>query len=121
MWLDLILSPSFKVKREQPNLKVLITLLIIGPRSLYCETNVEEIMGWESFDVVSDASRTWDTRYLASFSTYLQFGIFSAFGRRADPTCLQNGGAPIASRKSFNFIIMKAIFGHFFSDKCYCI
>ena len=26
--------------------------LIIGPRSLQCETNQWEIMGWESFDVV---------------------------------------------------------------------
>ena len=26
--------------------------LIIGPRSLQCETNLYEIMGWESFDVV---------------------------------------------------------------------
>ena len=32
MWSDLTLSPSLKVKREQPNLKVLIThlLLILG-------------------------------------------------------------------------------------------
>ena len=26
--------------------------LIIGPRGLQCETNLQEIMGWESFDVV---------------------------------------------------------------------
>ena len=26
--------------------------LIIGPRGLQCETNLEEIMGWESSDVV---------------------------------------------------------------------
>ena len=26
--------------------------LIIGPRGLQCETNLLEIMGWESFDVV---------------------------------------------------------------------
>ena len=32
MWLDLTLNPSFKVKQ--------------------CETNLQEIMGWESFDVV---------------------------------------------------------------------
>ena len=67
----------------------------------------------------NDASRVRDTRYLASFSTSLQFGIFGAFGRRRDPACLQNGGAPIVSRESFNFIIMKAIFGRFFSEKCY--
>ena len=56
-------------------------------------------------------------RYRASFSTSPQFGIFGAFGRRRDPACLQNGGAPIVSRESFNFIIMKAIFGCFFSVK----
>ena len=26
--------------------------LIIGPRGLQCKTNLQEIMGWESFDVV---------------------------------------------------------------------
>ena len=34
MWSDLTLDPSF------------------GPRGLQCETNLQEIMGWESFDVV---------------------------------------------------------------------
>ena len=43
-----------------------------------------------------------------------QFGIFGAFGRRRDPACLQNGGALTVSRESFNFIIMKAIFGRYF-------
>ena len=70
---------------------------------------------------ISDASRARDTRYLVSFSTSPQFGIFGMFGRRRDPACLQNGGAPIVSRDSFNFIIMKAIFGRFFSEKCYFI
>ena len=57
-------------------------------------------------------------QYLASFSTNPQFGIFGAFGRRHNPVCLQNGGVvPIISRESFNFIIMKAIFDHFFSVK----
>ena len=42
----------------------------------------------------SDASRARDTRYLASFSTSPQFGIFGTFGRRRSPACLQNGGAP---------------------------
>ena len=65
----------------------------------------------------SDASRARDTRYLASYSTSPQFGIFGAFGRRRDPACLQNGGAPIVSAESFNFIIMKAIFRRFFSVK----
>ena len=81
-------------------------LLIRIPRGLQCH---------------SDASRARDTRYLASFSTSPQFGIFGAFGRRRDPACFQNGGAPIVSRESFNFIIKKAIFGRFFSEKCYFI
>ena len=33
-------------------LKSAYNLLIIGPRGLQCETNLQEIMGWESFDVV---------------------------------------------------------------------
>ena len=71
--------------------------------------------------MVSDASRARDTQYLASFSTSPQFGIFGAFGRRRNPACLQNGGALSVSRESFNFQIMKAIFGRFFSEKCYFI
>ena len=62
----------------------------------------------------SDASRALDMQYLASFCTNLQFGTFGAFSRRRNPACLQNGGAPIVSRESFNFIIIKTIFGHFF-------
>ena len=86
-----------------------------GPSSILPLSSVIK----DAFD--SDVSRARDTRYLASFSTSPQFGIFGAFGRRRDPACLQNGGAPIVSRKSFNFIIMKAIFGRFFSEKCYFI
>ena len=69
----------------------------------------------------SDASRARDTRYVASFGTSPQFGIFGTFGIRGDPASLQNGGALIVSRGSFNFIIMKTIFGRFFSEKCYFI
>ena len=60
-------------------------------------------------------------RDLASFGTNPQFGIFGVFGRRRDPACLQNGGGPIVSQESFNFIIMKAMFGCFFSEKCYFV
>ena len=35
-----------------PILKSVYSLLIIGPRSLQCETNLTEIMGWASSDVV---------------------------------------------------------------------
>ena len=34
MWSDLTLDPSFKVKQGYPNLKVLISRLIISPRGL---------------------------------------------------------------------------------------
>ena len=43
MWSDLTLSPSSKVKRGKPNLKVLI---------IQRETNLYNIMDWESSDVV---------------------------------------------------------------------
>ena len=50
LWSDLTLGASFKVKRGQPNLKVLIThlLLVLEFRNF----NFYEIMDWESFDVV---------------------------------------------------------------------
>ena len=35
-----------------PKLKSAYNLLITGPRGLQCETNLYEIIGWESFDVV---------------------------------------------------------------------
>ena len=90
-------------------------------KSLGAHLNIQLQQQMEVFQAYSDASRVRDTRYLASFSTSPQFGIFGAFSRRGDPACLQNGGAPIVSRESFNFIIMKAIFGRFFSEKCYFI
>ena len=41
---DLTLDPSFKVKQGWPNLKVLKS---------QCQTNLKDIMGWESSDVVT--------------------------------------------------------------------
>ena len=35
-----------------PKFKSAYNSLIIGPRCLQCETNLKEIMGWESFDMV---------------------------------------------------------------------
>ena len=52
MCLDLNLDPSFKGQMRTPKLKRAFNSLIIGPRGLQCETNLQEIMGWESFDVV---------------------------------------------------------------------
>ena len=45
---DLTLSPTFKVEQRTAKLKSAYNLLIIGPRGLQCETNLEEIMGLES-------------------------------------------------------------------------
>ena len=54
MWSDFTLSPSFKVKRGQLNLKGFITRLLLIPRGLQCETNLQDIVGWESSDVRFD-------------------------------------------------------------------
>ena len=54
VWSYLTLSPSFKVKRGQPNLKGLVNLFIIDPRGLQCETNLQDIVGFESSDVRFD-------------------------------------------------------------------
>ena len=45
------LTPFFKVIQETV-LKVAYLLLIIGSRALGCETNLLEIIGWYSFEVV---------------------------------------------------------------------
>ena len=52
LWLDLTLDLSFKVKRAEPNLKVLITRLLLGLEVWNGRTNLLEIMGWKSFGVV---------------------------------------------------------------------
>ena len=44
VWSDLTFGPSYKVKRGQPNFK-LLNLLIIGPRGLQYDTNSYEILG----------------------------------------------------------------------------
>ena len=52
MWSDLTLDPLFQGQTRIAKLKSAFNSLIIGPRGLQCETNLLEIMGWESFDVV---------------------------------------------------------------------
>ena len=51
MWSDLTLGSS-KVKKGSPNLKSAYNSLSIGPRGLGCETDLWEIMGLESSDVI---------------------------------------------------------------------
>ena len=51
MWSDLTLTPSFNIKRGQPNLKVLITCLLLI-LEVWDVKPTEEIMGWESDDIV---------------------------------------------------------------------
>ena len=46
------LGPLFQGQTRIPKLKNAYNSLIIGPRGLQCETNLKEIIGWESFDVV---------------------------------------------------------------------
>ena len=46
------LLPLLQGQTRIAKVKSAINLLIIGPRALQCETNLQEIMGWESFDVV---------------------------------------------------------------------
>ena len=46
-------GPLHQGQTRIAKLKSAYNLFIIGPRSLQCETNLQEIMGWESFDVVT--------------------------------------------------------------------
>ena len=46
------LGPLLQGQTRLAKLKSTSNSLIIGPRGLPCETNLLEIMGWESFDVV---------------------------------------------------------------------
>ena len=52
MWSDLALDPLFQSQTRTAKLKSAYNLLIIGPRGLQFETNLLEIMGWESSGVV---------------------------------------------------------------------
>ena len=45
------LWPLLQGQTRTAKLKSVYNLLIIGPRGLQCETNLKEIMGWESYDV----------------------------------------------------------------------
>ena len=47
------LWPPLQGQMRTVKLKSAYSSLIIGPRGLQCETNLKEIMGWESFDVVT--------------------------------------------------------------------
>ena len=51
VWSDLTLGPSFKVKRGQPNLKVLITRLLLV-LEVWDGKPTYRIMSWESSGVV---------------------------------------------------------------------
>ena len=52
MWSDLTLDPLLQGQTRIPKLKSPENSLIIDPTGLQCETNLQEIMGWESSDVV---------------------------------------------------------------------
>ena len=46
------LGPLLQDQMRIPKLKSAYNSLIIGPRGLRCETNLKEIIGWESCDVI---------------------------------------------------------------------
>ena len=46
------LGQLFQGQMRIAKLRSAYNSLIIGPRCLQCETNLSEIMGWESFGVV---------------------------------------------------------------------
>ena len=52
MWSDFTLGPLPQGQTRIAKFKSAYNSLIIGPRGLQCETNLLEIMGWESSDVV---------------------------------------------------------------------
>ena len=52
VWSDLTLDSSFKVKRGAPNLKVLITCLLLVLEFCNVKPTYRNIIGWESFGVV---------------------------------------------------------------------
>ena len=52
MWSDLTLGPLLRGQTRIAKLKSACNSLFIGPRGLQCETNLQEILGWESSDVV---------------------------------------------------------------------
>ena len=48
MWSDFNLGPLLQGQMRIAKLKSAYDSLIIGPRGLQCETNLQEIMRWES-------------------------------------------------------------------------
>ena len=45
-------GPLLQGQTRIPKLKSAYNSLIVGPRGLQCQTNLQEIMGWKCFDVV---------------------------------------------------------------------
>ena len=54
MWSDLTLSPSLQGQMRTAKHKRVYNSFIIDPRGLQCETNLQDIVGWESSDVRFD-------------------------------------------------------------------
>ena len=52
MWTDLTLAPPLQGQTRIAKLKSAHNSLIVGPRGLQCETNLQEIMSCEFSDVV---------------------------------------------------------------------
>ena len=54
MWSDLTLSPLLQGQTRTAKLKRAYNLFIIDPIGLQCETNLQDIVGWESSNVRFD-------------------------------------------------------------------
>ena len=54
VWLDLTLGPLLQGQTRTAKLKRVYNSFIIDPRGLQCETNLQDIVGWESSDVRFD-------------------------------------------------------------------
>ena len=52
MWLELTFGPSFKVNHRQPNLKVLVTCLLLVLQICSAKQTYRKSWGWEFSDVV---------------------------------------------------------------------
>ena len=52
MWLDLTLGPLLQGQSRIAKLKTAYNSLISGPRDLGWQSNIQEIIGWESFGVI---------------------------------------------------------------------
>ena len=61
-------GPLLQGQMRTSKLKNAYNSLIIGPRCLQCETNFQEIMGWESSDVVRFQGQTRKAKLKSAYN-----------------------------------------------------